>query len=143
MTGVGESCSIIGGEVPSPAPYNASGAGQRRRDSGRAAVENVLSAQGGVLTDVGRRRQVNEDWCGSLEPHTAEQRERDGWLWVVADGVGAFGHGDEASQAAGEAILTAYRQAPQADLAGRLRQAVQAGNRAVWERRRELVRRGQ
>jgi len=84
-----------------------------------------------MLTDVGRRRQVNEDWCGSLEPTTAVERERRGWLWVVADGVGAYGTGEEASHAAGEAILAAWQQSPEADPARCLRSCIESGNRAV------------
>jgi PAS domain S-box-containing protein len=100
-----------------------------------------LSARSHLLTDVGRRRQVNEDWCGAYEP--ANPGLEEGYLWVVADGVGAYGTGEEASRAAGEAILEAYRSSSNPDQVRRLQAAIEAGNRAVWERRRDYVRRGQ
>lgn len=102
-----------------------------------------LSVRAGIHTDVGRRRQVNEDWCGSLEPLGDEDRQRDGWLYVVADGVGAYGTGEEASRVGGEAILAAYRACQQLEPGPRLQRAIEAGNRAVWERRREYVRQAQ
>ena len=102
-----------------------------------------LSARAAALTDVGRRRRANEDWCGCLEPRDDDERRRDGWLWVVADGVGAYGTGEEASRSAGEAILEAYRRGHSHEPQARVQVAVEAGNRAVWERRREYVRRGQ
>ena len=102
-----------------------------------------LTVRASVLTHVGKRRAVNEDWYGCLEPGSNEDCERDGWLWVLADGVGAYGTGQEASSLAGEAILKAYPQTRDLDPADRLRQAVQAGNRALWERRRHYARQGQ
>src|SRR5215210_3711589 len=95
-----------------------------------------LGVRARVVTDAGRRRPTNEDWCGILEPEGPAQGRRDGWVCVVADGVGAYGTGEEASRVAGETILAFYRQSSQPDPATRLRAAVEAGNRAVWECRR-------
>jgi protein phosphatase len=103
----------------------------------------AIGVRASILTDVGRRGRVNEDWCGVLEPRSDEEAREDGWLWVVADGVGAYGTGEEASRAAGETILNAYRLEPRADPLARLQQAVEAGNRAVWERHQAYVRRGE
>src|ERR671917_976200 len=105
-------------------------------------MANGLGVRASVATDAGRRRPTNEDWCGALEPRDAAQRQRDGWVWVVADGVGAYGTGEEASRLAGESILDQYRQASPTDPGARLRSAVEAGNRAVWERRRQYIRQG-
>ncbi len=102
-----------------------------------------LTVRASILTHVGKRRLVNEDWHGCLEPGRNQDCERDGWLWVLADGVGAYGTGQEASSLAGEAILKAYPQTRDLDPADRLRQVVQAGNRALWERRRHYARQGQ
>jgi adenylate cyclase len=106
-------------------------------------VAEQLAVRGSVVTDVGRRRQVNEDWCGWFEPDDLGERERVGSLWVVADGVGAYGTGEEASRAAGQAILSTFRESDETDLATRLWRSILAGNRAVWERRRAYVRQGQ
>ena len=102
-----------------------------------------LAVRGSVVTDVGRRRQVNEDWCGWFEPDDFGERERVGSLWVIADGVGAYGTGEEASRAAGQAILSTFRESAEPDLATRLWRSILAGNQAVWERRRAYVRQGQ
>jgi serine/threonine protein phosphatase PrpC len=106
-------------------------------------VASGLSVRASVRTDVGRRREVNEDWCGVWEADSADEYPQDGPLWVVADGVGAYGTGEEASRAAGEAVLERYGQARQADPALRLRLAMEAGNRAVRECRRDYVQQGQ
>ena len=106
-------------------------------------MANKLIARASILTNVGRRRQVNEDWCAAREPRDDEERARDGWLWIVADGVGAYGTGAEASQAAGEALLDSYRRSAASEPSRRLREAVEAANLAVWERRRAYVRQGQ
>ncbi|MCC7104945.1 MAG: GAF domain-containing protein [Chloroflexi bacterium] len=101
------------------------------------------SVRAHLLTDPGRRRKVNEDWCGWSEPRTDDERTRNGWLFVVADGVGAYGTGQEASQIAGAAILASYAASQRAELPERLERAVQDANRALWERRRHYVRLGQ
>lgn len=102
-----------------------------------------LTVRAHTLTDPGRRRQVNEDWCGSTAPRTEEERSRNGWLLVVADGVGAYGTGEEASRTAGDTILSTYPASHDGTPGERLRLAIQTANRALWERRRHYVRLGQ
>ena len=57
------------------------------------------SLQVAVRTDVGRRRDHNEDNCGrAVAPDGAK-------LFVVCDGMGGFAAGEEASEAAVQAVV--------------------------------------
>jgi protein phosphatase len=72
------------------------------------------------LTDVGRQRENNEDSWGYWEPESDEDFERKGRLAVIADGMGGYEGGLEASHLAVETVLdvydTAFRNDPQATL---------------------------
>ena len=50
-----------------------------------------LQVSGALLTDVGRQRTVNEDWCGSFVPEDRDGADDALSVWVVADGVSRFG----------------------------------------------------
>ena len=50
-----------------------------------------LQVSGALLTDVGRQRTVNEDWCGSFVPDERDAPPDPLSVWVVADGVSRFG----------------------------------------------------
>src|SRR5919206_2308283 len=69
----------------------------------------TLQVSGALLTDIGRQRSVNEDWCGSFAPDHQQPREdvddRLPSVWVIADGVSRFGTGRDAARCAVEAIL--------------------------------------
>ncbi len=62
------------------------------------------------LTDVGRRRANNQDSKAVLAPWSREQYRRRGWLFVVADGMGAHAAGEMASALATEHVLLAYEK---------------------------------
>lgn len=83
----------------------------------------------GWITDVGRRRDHNEDAVGGLvAPQEARLAQR-GALYVVADGMGGHSAGEVASRIALETTLEAYLAAP-ASLSNpvALRQAIQQAN---------------
>jgi len=79
-------------------------------------------------TDVGLKRQVNEDAVRVFS------RVNGGCelLAVVADGMGGHGHGDLASRIAVQAVGDAYRSSGEGDPAAALREAVTQANRAVF-----------
>ncbi|MGH9286541.1 MAG: Stp1/IreP family PP2C-type Ser/Thr phosphatase, partial [Acidimicrobiales bacterium] len=78
----------------------------------------------GAVTDVGRRRTINQDRV--LET---------GVVFAVADGVGGHNAGEVASLTAVEALRAAYtRSGGRADLI----EAVREANRAVWARAGEV-----
>ena len=60
------------------------------------------------LTDVGCHRENNEDYFTYWEPEGEEEFARKGRLAVVADGMGGYEGGQEASRLAVETILEIY-----------------------------------
>ncbi|MFN8522458.1 MAG: adenylate/guanylate cyclase domain-containing protein [Chloroflexota bacterium] len=88
-----------------------------------------IEIRGACLTDPGRARAVNEDWCGSLE-----LGDPGASVWVVADGVSGFGTGREAAQSAVNAVLSAGWQADPAAVPGTLEGAIARANEGLLQR---------
>lgn len=63
------------------------------------------------LTDIGRVRRNNEDSCLYWEPEREEEFRRKGRLAVVADGMGGYEGGQEASRIAVETVREVYDRA--------------------------------
>jgi serine/threonine protein phosphatase PrpC len=61
-------------------------------------------------TDIGLRRANNQDAKAVLAPWSREQFRRRGWLFVVADGMGAHAAGEMASAIAAEQVPLAYEK---------------------------------
>ena len=62
------------------------------------------------LSHVGLRRSNNQDAKGVVEPWNREQYRRRGWLFVVADGMGAHAAGEMASALAVQEVTGAYEK---------------------------------
>jgi|ERR1700677_312414 serine/threonine protein phosphatase PrpC len=75
----------------------------------RAGIE--VSSQ----SDVGCIRRNNEDSFGYWEPDDDQQFRRKGRLAVVADGMGGYEGGQEASRLAVETVMTVYRDCADSD----------------------------
>jgi protein phosphatase len=79
------------------------------------------------LTDVGCQRQNNEDSFSYWEPESDEQFRLKGRLAIVADGMGGYEGGQEASRLAVDTVLEVYEagsvEGPQAILLESLRTA--------------------
>ena len=67
------------------------------------------------LTDVGCRRENNEDAISYWEPEADNDFQRIGRLAVIADGMGGYEGGQEASRLAVETVLHVYGEEPSSD----------------------------
>lgn len=73
-------------------------------------MASVTSLEYCDLTDVGRRRANNQDSKAVLEPWSRDQYRQRGWLFLVADGMGAHAAGEMASAMASELVPLAYEK---------------------------------
>ena len=67
------------------------------------------------LTDIGCQREQNEDSSGYWEPNSEDGLERRGRLAVIADGMGGYEGGQEASRIAVQTICDTYANTPVLD----------------------------
>jgi adenylate cyclase len=93
-----------------------------------------VQVNGALLTDLGRMRTVNEDWCGSLVADDTGANPDEPSVWVIADGVSRFGTGRDAARLAVEAMLGAGWDARDIDPGRLLMTSVDTANRILWAR---------
>src|SRR5260370_39613315 len=86
-----------------------------------------------ALSDIGLRRQRNEDTSGMFVPLRGAGQEPLGALFMVADGMGGLGGGDVASRYALDETVRAYYDSSigESDLARRLERALQSASNVV------------
>lgn len=94
----------------------------------------MLEVEFAQLSDPGLVRPRNEDYLGYVAPPDSTLAQSQGWLFVLADGVGGQRQGEVASRAAVQEVLGGFRRAPAMEphgpLLGRL---VQAANARICE----------
>jgi protein phosphatase len=82
-----------------------------------------------LQTDQGQVRDHNEDFIGFKEPTDASEVARNGWLYIVADGVGGADAGEVASAYSTERTIHNYLADEEtADWGERLYHAMQTAN---------------
>jgi serine/threonine protein phosphatase PrpC len=86
-----------------------------------------------VQSDIGCMRQNNEDSFGYWEPEDDQQFLRKGRLAVVADGMGGYEGGQEASRLAVETLVEVYRDFGGDDPQAALVEALQAAHEQIRE----------
>ncbi len=86
------------------------------------------------LSDVGMRRQNNEDSLAIQVSQSEEEFLRRGHLFLVADGMGGHAVGELASKIAAETIPHTYFKSPINDPRISLQAAVVAANTAIFEK---------
>ena len=91
----------------------------------RAGIE--VSSQ----SDIGCVRNNNEDSLGYWEPEDDDQFLRKGRLGVVADGMGGYEGGQEASRLAVETLVEVYREFAGDDPQRALTEAMQAAHQQI------------
>ena len=84
-----------------------------------------------ILTDVGLQRSNNEDSCLYWEPDGEEEFRRKGRLAVVADGMGGYEGGQEASRLAVETVRHIYDTSQEQDLRRVLVQALTSAHHNI------------
>lgn len=92
-------------------------------------VTNIVFAQ---RSDIGLKRQLNEDSVISILPEDQQVMEHKGILFVVADGMGGHTRGDVASQLAVNTLRDVYYQQESDDLAALLRLALEQANARIY-----------
>jgi serine/threonine protein phosphatase PrpC len=86
-----------------------------------------------VQSDIGCLRQNNEDSVGYWEPEDDQQFLRKGRLAVVADGMGGYEGGQEASRLAVETLVEVYRDFGGDDPQAALVEALRAAHEQIRE----------
>jgi protein phosphatase len=83
------------------------------------------------LTDLGRQRSNNEDSYLYWEPDCDEEFLRKGRLAVIADGMGGYEGGQEASRLAVETVRQVYDHAFNADPQATLVEALESAHQSI------------
>ena len=94
----------------------------------------MLDLEFAELSDVGKVRDHNEDYFGHAAPAATEHGRHQGWLFMLADGVGGQDRGEVASRLAVETLQSGFHdfrsnEAPSACL----QRLVQAANLKIYE----------
>jgi len=76
----------------------------------RAARASMLDIDFGEHSDIGKVRDANEDSHGHVAPANPAQARSQGWLFVLADGVGGHERGEVASRIAVDTLVEGFRQ---------------------------------
>ncbi|MGH9528495.1 MAG: Stp1/IreP family PP2C-type Ser/Thr phosphatase [Terriglobales bacterium] len=87
----------------------------------------------GSLTDVGCHRENNEDRCEYWEPASDGEFARKGRLAIVADGMGGYEGGQEASRIAIQAVQQTYAAGEPSDPQSLLSTGIQIAHRQILE----------
>jgi serine/threonine protein phosphatase PrpC len=90
-------------------------------------------------TDVGLKRQHNEDNVAYVIPKDREILGKKGALFIVADGMGGHAAGEVASEMAVSAVTTLYFQDDDGDAAGSLLRSIQYANAMIFQKAMEQV----
>ena len=89
------------------------------------------------LTDVGRKREHNEDNMAYVIPKDPQVMAAKGALFIVADGMGGHAAGEVASEIAVDTVSNAYYQDDSNDVTSSLLQAIRRANAAIHQRAAE------
>jgi protein phosphatase len=100
------------------------------------APEDAMTLRIAAASDVGLRRDHNEDCCASWSSSDPAEREARGELMVVADGMGGSAAGEVASRTAVDTVISQFRDSHESPDAA-LPKAVEAAHRAVYRMGRE------
>lgn len=100
-------------------------------------MEKQLRLDVAQLTDVGRRREHNEDNMAFVIPKDPQVMANKGALFIVADGMGGHAAGEVASEIAVDTVSNMYYQEDSADVAISLLRAIKRANASIHQRAAE------
>lgn len=86
-----------------------------------------------LLSDVGKKRQRNEDGCALCVPEDKKLARERGILCAVADGMGGVSGGDFASRLGLQTLVEEYYARTEPSPALRLAEAVNQANRRIFQ----------
>lgn len=86
-----------------------------------------------LLSDVGKKRQRNEDGCTLCVPEDKEVARERGILFAVADGMGGVSGGDFASRLGLQTLVEEYYARNESTPPARLQEAVNQANRRIFQ----------
>jgi len=89
------------------------------------------------LTDVGRKREHNEDNMAYVIPKDQQVMAKKGALFIVADGMGGHAAGEVASEIAVDTVSNVYYQDDSDDITLSLLQAIKRANALIHQRAAE------
>lgn len=89
--------------------------------------------QAHLLSDVGKKREKNEDSCIMCVPETLGLAEERGLLFAVADGMGGASAGEYASRVALHTLDTTYYGGARQPIPMGLRTAIETANEKIFE----------
>ena len=89
------------------------------------------------LTDVGRKREHNEDNMAFVIPKDPQVMANKGALFIVADGMGGHAAGEVASEIAVDTVSNMYYQDDSDDVAVSLQRAIRRANASIHQRAAE------
>jgi serine/threonine protein phosphatase PrpC len=108
-----------------------------------SALAKQLRLDVAQLTDVGRKREHNEDNMAFVIPKDSQVMASKGALFIVADGMGGHAAGEVASEIAVDTISNMYYQEDSTDVAVSLLRAIKRANASIHQRAAEnLLRTG-
>ncbi|MBK6485364.1 MAG: Stp1/IreP family PP2C-type Ser/Thr phosphatase [Gemmatimonadetes bacterium] len=121
-----------------PTVSPAEGAARPTAELGRwstpALQATELRIEGGLATDPGCVREINEDFARIIRPTTPAALHKRGVLAVVCDGMGGHEAGEIASRLAVETIVRRFEEDElAADPVAAVPRSVQAANRAIFD----------
>lgn len=106
-------------------------------------MANQLRLDVAQLTDVGRKREHNEDNMAYVIPKDERVMAIKGALFIVADGMGGHAAGEVASEIAVDTVTNVYYMDDNEDVPGPFLQAIKRANAAIHQRAAEnLLRSG-
>src|SRR5436305_7882201 len=103
----------------------------------RSALAKQLRLDVAQLTDVGRKREHNEDNMAYVIPKDPQVMAKKGALFIVADGMGGHAAGEVASEIAVDTVSNVYYQDDSDDVAYSLLHAIKRANALIHQRAAE------